>query len=143
VGPSPPVSTHSRPIILLAEDDFALRKLIAGQLEAAGYEVFQARNGGEFIDYVANTLLFGARFRRPALIITDVRMPGLSGLDVVEGLRRANYDASVIVITAFGSPETHALARKLGAIAVFDKPLDIDELVERVVDLAPPNPDKQ
>ena len=126
-----------RPGILLAEDDPELRSLIASQLRSAGYEVHEARNGGELIDFVANTLLFAARLAKPALIITDVRMPGLTGLEVIHGIQRARYGAPVIVITAFGSAETHERARELGALEVFDKPFDIDELVERVQEIVP------
>lgn len=130
-GPSPPVPTHSRPIVLLAEDDLELRRLIAGQLGSAGFEVCEAKNGGELIDFLD-------RIPRPALIVTDVRMPGISGLQVVQGLRRARRRIPVVVITAFGSEEIHSLARALGAADVFDKPLDIDELVERATQIVSP-----
>jgi DNA-binding response OmpR family regulator len=130
-GPSPPIPTLPCPTILLAEDDVELRRLIAGQLGSAGFDVCEAKNGGELIDFLA-------RIPCPDLLITDVRMPGISGLQVVQGLRRARRRIPVIVITAFGSEETHSLARALGAAEVFDKPLDIDELVECAARLISP-----
>jgi DNA-binding NtrC family response regulator len=62
------------------------------------------------------------------LIISDVRMPGVSGLDVLATLRREDWSTPVILMTAFGDLETRAEARRLGAKALFDKPFDVDDL---------------
>ena len=64
------------------------------------------------------------------LIVTDIRMPGQTGLSIVEGLRNGSKPGSwripVMLMTAFGDAETHAEAKRLGAV-IFDKPFDLDD----------------
>jgi two-component system response regulator (stage 0 sporulation protein F) len=115
-------------VILLAEDDVAFRQLLATVLRQDGYEVIEAGDAGELVAYMARSLSGSGAVARPDLVITDVRMPGMSGLDAMTALQHARYASPFIVITGFGSAETHAAARVAGAVAVFDKPLDIDDL---------------
>ena len=65
-------------------------------------------------------------------------MPGLTGLDVLAILRCANWATPVILITAFGDEATHAEGRELGAVAVFDKPFNVDALRATVLETIPP-----
>lgn len=113
--------------ILLAEDDGAMRELIASALRDEGFDVVEARDGMELLDEIEASI---RRVRRDrfALVITDVRMPDFSGLDVLAALHCARWRTPVIVITAFGSAETHDEARELGALRVLDKPFDLDVL---------------
>ncbi len=63
------------------------------------------------------------------VVVSDIRMPGASGLDLLAGLRRDDWTTPVVLITAFGDPGgRHAEAYRLGADAVLDKPLDVDDL---------------
>jgi CheY-like chemotaxis protein len=126
------IPSGSRPSILVAEDDAPFRDLLVRAFEQAGCDVIAIAHGGEFIDYLAKARRGVGSCRMPRVIVTDIRMPGLSGLDVLHGLRVAQFPAAVIVITAFGSPETREQALALGAHAVFDKPFEIDDLVESV-----------
>ena len=135
--PSPIGRSPKVPCIALAEDDPSFRQLIAQAIRAEGYEVVELRNGTELLEYVAATKLYGFRYAKPALIITDLRMPGFNGLEVIAGLRQARYRAPIILITAFGATETHARAYELGVIQVFDKPFDIDELCSTVSRMIP------
>jgi DNA-binding NtrC family response regulator len=66
------------------------------------------------------------------LVISDIRMPGLSGLEILEGLSKREDFPPFVLITAFGDAATHAAAEQNGALALFDKPFDIDDLVEKV-----------
>jgi CheY-like chemotaxis protein len=125
------------PRILLAEDHAETRALLAATLRAQGYEVVEARDGYEFLGVITEAWL-GPTTRFPDLVITDIRMPGPSGLRVIEGLRKTYWAIPVIVITAFGDAETHAEARRLGAHAVIDKPFDPDALREKVIELLGP-----
>jgi CheY-like chemotaxis protein len=117
---------------VLAEDDCDFRQLLAGILRADGYEVIEARNGADLADCLAFSIQHSTLFQYPDLVITDVRMPCLSGLDVLATLEQDGHRTRTVVITAFGSQETHEKARALGAVAVFDKPFDIDDLRREV-----------
>lgn len=132
--------SSAAPCILLAEDDVSFRQLLAESIREDGYQVMELRNGTELIQYMASTLMFALRYPKPALIITDLSMPGFNGLEIIAALKRARLWTKSILITGFGSVETHSRARHLGVEAVFDKPFDIDELrvaVKKVVPLSP------
>ena len=72
-------------------------------------------------------------------MISDIKMPGLSGLDLLDTLRRSDWAMPVILITAFGDRETHDEAIRLGAVRVFDKPFELDDLVETALRIVPPS----
>jgi DNA-binding response OmpR family regulator len=133
----PAAPSGGDPCVAIAEDDTDLRRLIAQAIRGDGYHVAELRNGTELLEYMAATQLYGLRFPKPALIITDLQMPGFNGLEIIQGLKRARYWAPVILITAFGTHETHQRARHLGVHAVFDKPFDIDELRAEVHKVVP------
>ncbi len=111
--------------ILLAEDDSEMRALIAAMLAGDGYLVIEARDGQELLLAIER---LKAGSVRPAMVVSDVRMPGYSGLDLLAILRCASWTLPVVLITAFGDEDTHTEARELGAIAVLDKPFDLDDL---------------
>jgi DNA-binding response OmpR family regulator len=120
---SPP-SRKSR--LLLAEDDFELRELLACVLRADGHDVIEARDGNELWSLLSEESRGdGEPF---ALVVSDVRMPGLTAFDVLSKLQRSLADTPVILITAFGDQTTHLRALRLGASRVFDKPFDCDDL---------------
>ncbi|MFH1016894.1 MAG: response regulator [Pseudomonadota bacterium] len=127
--------------VLVAEDDDEMRKLITSSLRKDGYEVWEARNGMEFLSYLSafdTTISHYTRKEPPDLIVTDVRMPGLSGLEVLEGLRQMNWAVPVVLITAFGDEATHAEAERLGVVAIFDKPFDLYEFRGAILKGMPP-----
>ena len=78
----------------------------------------------------------GSPLRWPDAIVSDVRMPGHSGLEMLAALRRAGWTTPVVLITAFGDRWVHDQARQLGAAAVLDKPFDIDALRAVLLSLA-------
>jgi len=119
---------QSRPFparLLLAEDDLELRELLAYVLREDGHEVVEARDGHELLQILSESTHRGSTF---ALVVSDVRMPGLTAFDVLGRLQRALTDTPVILITAFGDRTTHLRAQRLGACRVFDKPFDFDDL---------------
>ncbi len=124
----PAPSPVQPPQILLAEDDQELRALITAVLRQDGFAVRPVSSGGELLEYIETSLLHSSLNPRPHLLITDVRMPGLSGLDVISILADSECLPRTIVITAFPSEETKLKALERGAAAVLDKPFDIDEL---------------
>jgi DNA-binding response OmpR family regulator len=121
-----PSSSSRKSRLLLAEDDFELRQLLACVLRADGHDVTEARDGNELWSLLSQDAL-GAE--EPfALVVSDVRMPGLTAFDVLSKLQRSVRDTPVILITAFGDQTTHLRALRLGASRVFDKPFDCDDL---------------
>jgi len=120
------------PRILLAEDDPEMRALVSGDLRRAGYSVVECADGAALLrrlDAASRTEGLGVD-----LVVTDVRMPELTGLEALELLRGADPFTPCIVVTAFGSVETRLLATRLGAIAVLDKPFEIQDLLRLVDD---------
>ena len=132
------VPTSGRARILLAEDDDEMRHLLAVALGRDGYEIIEARDGTEAVGYLYPLVFRGSAAAPPDLIITDMRMPGWTGIRILEMVRAGHVPTPVILITAFGAAETHTAARHLGAAAVFDKPFDVDDLRAAVLKLAPP-----
>jgi CheY-like chemotaxis protein len=126
--------------VLVAEDDLEMRRLIAQTLRKDGYQVVEARDGVELLAYVKHSLYYGASRPFPSLIISDIRMPGWSGLEVLSALRRIDPCVPVLLITAFGDACAHAEAQRLGATEVLDKPFDLSDLRRLVGDLIPVSP---
>jgi len=125
--------------ILLAEDDVEMRRLLAATLRRDGYEVIEAADGIELRRLVELHLLDNREHPAVDLVITDIRMPGQSGLRVLAGLRSEDWATPVLLITAFGDEATHAEAKRMGAAAVFDKPFDLDDLRTAVLNLVGPS----
>jgi CheY-like chemotaxis protein len=114
--------------ILVAEDDVEMRSLVASVLRKGGYQVLEAESGPDLLARARWSLQNGGSQARIDLVISDVRMPGCSGLEALSLLRHLGFEAPIIVVTAFGDAETHAGAARLGAKAVLDKPFDLEEL---------------
>ena len=138
-APAPDAPPRRHPLVLLAEDDADFRHLLASVLEEDGYEVVQAGDGLALLASIENTLT--VRRERPDafLVVADVRMPGLTGLDVLAILRCANWATPVILITAFGDEATHSEGHELGVVAMFDKPFNVHELRATVLETIPPS----
>jgi len=120
--------------VLLADDDADMREMVASALRKDGYEVIEARDGWQMLQYLA-THASDEEDSPIDLVISDMRMPGKNGLDVLAGLRWADPSTPFILITGFGDMQTHMEARRLGASAVFDKPFDIEHLRNVVLNL--------
>ena len=114
--------------LLLAEDDESLRSLLAETLRRGGYEVIEVKHGLELLEALEPAMFEGQGDNRPDLIISDYHMPGCTGMSILAGVHSTGLNVPFIVITAFGDEETHAQARTLGAVAVFNKPFDLDDL---------------
>ena len=117
------------PVVILAEDDDELRRLLTMKLARRGCTVLAAHNGMELARLIVDRAL-GPNARGGAeVVISDIRMPGITGLEIVTMLRQVDWVLPVILITGFGDVATHAEAARLG-VRLFDKPVDLDVLVE-------------
>ena len=110
----------SEHVILVVDDEEAQRTVLAGFLKKRGYRVLQAASVDAAISAVeAQTI---------DLVLTDMRMPGATGLDLLDGVRRLNPDVPVVVMTAFGTVASAVDAMKRGAADFLTKPIDLDVL---------------
>ena len=107
--------------VLLADDDENLRRVLEFQLAEAGYKVLSAADGTEALDLFTNG--------DTDCVITDLRMPKLSGLELLEKIKVLNPELPVIVITAFGEVETAVAAVKAGAFDYINKPFNRDDIL--------------
>src|SRR5436309_3417342 len=123
---SPAVASSDRrpPRILVVDDERSMRELMAIVLRREGYEVLLAENGR-----TASELLE----REPVdLLISDIKMPDVSGVDVLRAAKAVDQDILGIMVTAFASTETAVEAMRLGACDYLSKPFDVDLLKMKV-----------
>lgn len=106
--------------LLVVDDEPSMREFLDIMLSNDGYEVKTASSGEEGLE------LF--RLIEPELVLTDVKMPGMSGLDLIKKIRSVNTTVPVIVITAFASAEDALRAVREGAYDYLSKPFQIDDL---------------
>src|SRR5450755_2696100 len=106
--------------VLLVEDKAELRAMLRKFLERNGYTVEEAPDGNTAIDKV--------RSRRYQLVLSDLKLPGSSGLDVLRESRKVEATLPVILMTAYGSVEEAVTAMKEGAFDFIQKPVDLDHL---------------
>jgi two-component system NtrC family response regulator len=106
--------------ILLVDDDASQRKVIEFWLREEGYSTLTAGDG--------KTALPILEERSPDLVVADIRMPGMDGLELLSRIRAINQDTPVILMTAFGTVNNAVDAMKLGATDYLLKPLNPDEL---------------
>ena len=119
--------SERRKRVLVAEDSPAMRELLMLVLRERGYEVTCASSGSEMLSVLSTCQSVGALAERFDLIVTDVRMPGASGLDVIDRLRRDGGCTPVIAVTAFPLDRTVERSRRLG-VQLLAKPFDLDAL---------------
>ncbi|WP_051689625.1 response regulator [Pelobacter seleniigenes] len=116
------IHLDDRPHILLAEDDPELRELLRFVLVRAGYRVTVCGNGLQLLEQLEWAEEYD-------LVISDVRMPAFTGLEVLESQLDNPVRPPFICMTAFGDDLTYECARKLGATATIDKPFDLDRII--------------
>jgi DNA-binding response OmpR family regulator len=113
--------------ILIIEDDDEMRSLLKDFLEEEGYGVDTVGDGSEAFRGLARESF--------DVVLTDIRMPGLTGFDILPGIRKLQPKASVIVITAFGSEEVHQKVFERGADAYLEKPIYFQKLKNLIVEM--------
>jgi two-component system response regulator PilR (NtrC family) len=109
--------------ILVVEDEKSMRDLLAMMLRKEGFVVETADSGREARDRIET-----GREGAPDLVISDISMPGMSGLELLRYVRKGSAETAVILMTAYGSKETAIEALNEGALYYVEKPFDLDEV---------------
>lgn len=117
-------------IVLVADDDDDMRTLVRETLQAEGCITMEARDGGELLEMLRDGL--DEPSLRPDILVTDVKMPRLSGLGVLDALRKARWALPVIVMTVVSDESIHSVAKRLGAVGVLRKPFAPEALLTAV-----------
>jgi two-component system response regulator AtoC len=115
--------------ILVADDDASIRSLLKQLLSDEGYSVVEATTGTEVVEKVKDV--------NPDLVIMDVRMPELDGIEALSKLKVSSPKTSVLIMTAFGSSNNAIRAMELGAFDYITKPFELDKIshtVKRVIE---------
>jgi CheY-like chemotaxis protein/ribosome-associated translation inhibitor RaiA len=122
--------------VLLAEDDREMRRLLAWSMQQEGFSVTECRDGIELMKKLGlhGPVAGGTDFD---VIVSDIRMPGASGLQALSAARELEELPPVVFITAFADQTAFEEAVKLGAADVFAKPFDTNDLMRRLKTLAP------
>ncbi len=115
---------QSKPRVLVVDDDSSLREFLEIFLAKEGYKVASAASGQEAMDRVKKDDF--------SLVITDVRMPGMDGVELLKGIKAMDPDLPVVLITAFASLDAAVVAMREGAWDYLTKPFRIEELREVV-----------
>ena len=125
--------------LLLAEDDPAFSTLLQLAFAGDGYDVVVVKDGTELLERLSGSLSPGSSNERFDVVVSDVRMPGWTGLNVLLTMRHQANPPPTVLITAFGDEKLHEQAMKAGAIAVLDKPFELDDLRALVQHLMEPS----
>ena len=128
---SEPWSRPSPPRVLVAEDDLEMRRLVVETLRRSGLDVTEASDGGRLLVQIGKAYAAEDASSAFDLIVSDVRMPVCSGLQILRGLREAHWQTPIIMMTAFGDDETRRSAEALGAV-LLDKPFEMADLCAEV-----------
>ncbi len=122
--------------ILIVDDDPSMRFALSESLESCGYEVESADNGSEALQKF--------QARSFGIVVTDMRMPRLGGMDVLKGVKKISPQTPVVLITAYGTVSTAVEAMKEGASEFIMKPFSLDDLqavVKKVLGSSVPSPE--
>ena len=111
--------------VLVAEDDADMRALVASTLRTDGYDVDEALDGGDALMSITASRIPG--HDDYDLVLSDVRMPVMTGVELATRLKRMGYTKPVLLMSAFADEQLHATARELG-LGMLVKPFDLDDL---------------
>jgi len=117
--------TAERPLLLVVDDETAVLSLIRRVGEREGFEVVTCTDGRQGLQM--------AEARRPDLVMVDLRMPDVNGLDIVRALRNADATSMIVLMTGFGSIDSAVEAVKLGAADYLTKPFNFQRLTDMFV----------
>jgi two-component system, NtrC family, response regulator AtoC len=114
------MTTPVKPVLLVVDDEVSVLTLIRRFAEREGFEVITCTDGRQALEI--------AESRRPDLVMVDLRMPDVAGLEIVRALRDADAKAMIVLMTGYGSIDSAVEAVKLGAADYLTKPFDLERL---------------
>jgi two-component system response regulator (stage 0 sporulation protein F) len=106
--------------VLIVDDQFGIRILLNEVLQREGYDTYQAANGLQALEIVQDN--------KPDLVLLDMKIPGMDGIEILKRLKVIYPDIKVIIMTAYGELDMIQEAMDLGAITHFAKPFDIEDI---------------
>jgi two-component system, OmpR family, KDP operon response regulator KdpE len=112
------------PVILVVDDEPQIRRVMRVALTNNGYEIIDARTGEEAVEAVSKY--------RPTLVLLDINMPGMGGIETCRELRRHYYDVPILMLTVRSSDRDKVEALDAGADDYITKPFSVDELFARI-----------
>lgn len=118
------------PTVFLADDDDVFRTLLKEELIANGYLVDDVGDGAQALELLS--MAADGVTAPPDVVVLDVRMPGYSGLGVLNVMRRFARRPPTLLLTAVADPSIDILARTMGAIGVLHKPVDLTAILQAV-----------
>jgi len=108
-------------VALIVDDDDIFRNRLCRAFEARGWEAFPASDGARALELAEQS--------SPDLAVVDLRLPGIGGLDIVQGLRSLDETTCIIMLTGYGSIATAVSATRLGVNHYLSKPADADQIL--------------
>jgi CheY-like chemotaxis protein len=121
--------------VLVAEDDPDMLALVVEALRKDGHDVQAVADGRDLLQRIADVFSKDRSLDSIDVVVSDVRMPGYSGLELVERLFDAQWRIPLVLMTAFGDEDTRRRAARVGAV-LFDKPLSLEDLRDAVMRVA-------
>ena len=116
--------------VLVVDDELFVGELLKEYLSIIGYEVTAVSNGADALSSIWQS--------QPHIVILDIRMPGMGGMEVLKAIKAKNSAIGVVMLSAYGDPETVNEALRLGADHYLQKPMNLKHLVETLTSLHPP-----
>jgi len=111
--------------ILIVDDDLDLQFLLKNLLKKRGFEITGATNGFDALDFIEEN--------QPEIVLLDIKIPGMNGIEVLKKIMRINSNLPVIMMSSVSNIKQAALAKKLGAISFITKPFDYRKLFETLM----------
>lgn len=111
--------------IFLVDDDYQLRDSLALFLDESGFEVAEASNGAQAIQAIFDF--------KPDLLITDLMMPGMSGLSVLEKMKERCPSMKIVVMSGLNDKNTKEKVHRLGAFTFLQKPVNLEQIEQQVL----------
>ena len=110
--------------VLIVDDDRDVVSIVSTMLEGRGWDILAAYSGPEALEIVSSSI--------PDVILLDIMMPEMNGIEVLKKIKKMDAHARIIMITAFGDVESYLDSMELGAYEYINKPFETRELLEMI-----------